>query len=405
MSAPVSRRLHGFFTAKSTASLTKPSTTFNPSPPSSVSDLLPKPPKPTTTSPSSSDSSEDKKLKTLVKKFKKASESAQFRRRNRDYEITVLRLAAARKFSYIEDIIEHQKKYDIITKEGFTVRLIALYGRAGMFDHAHKLFDEMPQLKCERTVLSFNALLSACVNSKKFDKIGELLKDLPAKLSISPDVVSHNTVIKAFCEMGSFDSAFAVIDEMEKNGLKPDLVTFNTLLNAFYKNDRFTDAEEVWALMEDKNVVPNVRSYNPKLRALVADNRISEAIELFEEMGSKEVKPDLFSFNALIKGFCDDGNMEEAKKWYKEMSKNDCNPNRVTFTMLVQLACEKGDFDFALELCKEAISQRCLVDREVKQLVLDGLVKESKMEEAKELVELGKSNSYFDYKLELPSDK
>ncbi|PSS10330.1 Pentatricopeptide repeat-containing protein [Actinidia chinensis var. chinensis] len=384
MSSSLCRRLQGLFTAaKNTATATT---------------SLPKPSKPTTTTT-------DKTLTALVEKFKESSNSSRFRSRNhKSYESTVRRLAAAQKFSDVEHIIEHQKNYTDITSEGFVVRLIGLYGKAGMVDHAHKLFDEMPQLNCERTVMSFNALLSACVNSREFDKMGELLSEVGEKYSIKPDRVSCNTVIKAFCEMGSLDSAYSVIDEMEKNGLEPDLITFNTLLDGFYRNERFSEAEKVWALMKDKNVVPNVISYNPKLRALVVDNRISEAIELIEDMGSKGVNPDAYSFNALIKGFCDGGNLEEAKKWYDEMEKNDCKPLQGTFTLLGSLACEKGDFDFALELCKKAINQRCRVNLLMMQLVVDGLVKESKMEEAKELVELGKSNGYFRYKLEIPSN-
>ncbi|PSS24727.1 Pentatricopeptide repeat-containing protein [Actinidia chinensis var. chinensis] len=395
MSSSVYRRLHGLFNT------------------TKITPLLPKSPKPTTAtaapapaparSLSPSDSSDAKTLRILVKKFKKASDSNRFRHRNlRSYETTVRRLASAQKFSDIEDIIEHQKKYPDITNEGFVVRLICLYGKSGMFDHAQKLFDEMPQLKCERTVMSLNALLSACVSAKKFDKIEELLKEIPEKLLINPDRISYNTVIKAFCEMGSFDSAYSVIDEMEKNGLEPDLITFNTLLDAFYRNDRFGDAEKVWELMKEKNVVPNARSYNPKLRALVAGNRISEAVELIEEIGIKEIKPDVYSYSALIKGFYDNGMLEEAKDWYKKMAKNNFKTQQATFTKLGSLACEKGDFDFALELCKEAISQRCLVYSSMMQLVVDGLVKESKMEEARELVELGKSNGYFHYKLKMP---
>uniref|UniRef100_A0A5B7AUV4 Pentatricopeptide repeat-containing protein n=1 Tax=Davidia involucrata TaxID=16924 RepID=A0A5B7AUV4_DAVIN len=273
-----------------------------------------------------------------------------------------------------------------------------------MFEHAHKLFDEMPQLYCERTVMSFNALLAACVNSKKFDKIDDFFRELPEKLSIEPDRVSYNTVVKAFCGMGSLDSALEVLNEMGKNRLEPDLVTFNTLLDAFYRNKRFSDAEKLWGLMEDKNVVPNVRSYNPKLRALTSDNRISEAVELIEEMGRKGVKPDVYSFNALIKGFSDVGNLEEAKRWFGEIVRNDCAPDRSTFKMLVPFVCKKGDFDFALQLGKKVISGRHIIATETMQLVVDGLVKESKIEEAEELVELGKSNNYFYYKLKMPID-
>lgn len=252
-------------------------------------------------------------------------------------------------------------------------------------------------------MFSFNALLAACVNSKKFDKIGEFLSDLPEKLSIEPDRVSYNIVIKAFCEMGLLESALLVIDEMEKNGLEPDSITFNTVLEAFYKNKRFDEADKLWGLMESKNVVPTVRSYNPKLRRLTADNRMSEAIELIEEMKSKGLKPDVYSFNGLIRGFVDDGNLEEAKKWYKQIGESESEPTRVTFRMLIPLACAKFDFEFGLELCKDAISRRVIIDTSTMQCIVDGLVKELMIDEAEELVKLGKSNNSYHYKLEIPT--
>ncbi|XP_059635744.1 small ribosomal subunit protein mS78 (rPPR3a)-like [Cornus florida] len=384
MSSSVYRRLNGLFPATtSTSSLPKTPKTKNP---------LPKTPK-------------TKNLLDIVENFKKSSDSEHFRNRASSYKATVRRLFNAGKLSYIEDILEHQKRYKNITNERFTVRIMSLYGKYGMFEHAHKLFDEMPHLKCDRTVVSFNALLGAYVNSKNFDKIGQLFRELPEKLSIQPDTVSYNTVVKAFCQMGSFDAARSVIEEMEKNGIGPDLITFNTLLDAFCRNNRISDTEKVLAQMEEKNVVPNARSYNPKLRGLVADNRISEAVEVFEEMRRKGVKPDIYSFNALIKGFWVSKNLEEAKRWYCEIAKNDCAPDRATITMLLFLACDEGDFDFALELCKEAFHQRFLVKSAKLQCVVDGLAKESekkkkKLDEAKELLELGKSN----YKLKVPAD-
>jgi pentatricopeptide repeat protein len=113
--------------------------------------------------------------------------------------------------------------------------------------------NEMPDQNCRIRVLSLNALLG--VNSKKFDFVDGLFKELPKKLSIEPDLISYNTVIKAFCQMGSFDSAVLLLDEMENKGLEPNLFTFNTLLNGLYGKGRVSDGEKIWELMLKKNVV------------------------------------------------------------------------------------------------------------------------------------------------------
>lgn len=347
----------------------------------------------------------ERDLKRLVEKFKQSSELYRFRTNASIYEVTVRRLAAAKRFRWIEEILEEQKKYKDISKEGFSVRLISLYGKSGMFHHAFKVFDEMPNQKCERSVLSFNALLGACVNSKKFDKVEGFFRDLPSGLSIKPNLFSYNIVIKAFCSTGSFSSAVGMLDEMEKEGLEPDSITFNTLLNGFNGSGRFSDVEKIWARMEKKNVVPDIRSYNAKFLALASEKRMLEGICLFEEMQTKGIKPDAYSFNYFIKGFCNDGKLEEATNWLGKMRKNGFSPDKLTFVTLVPFYCEKGSFDQAFELCKEIFNRKCLVDKVLLQNAVDELVKGGKVEEAKQLVHLGKSNSYRLYKLKIPKDE
>ncbi|XWS12764.1 hypothetical protein CRYUN_Cryun37aG0118300 [Craigia yunnanensis] len=338
-----------------------------------------------------------RKLQKLANKFKQSSESNKFRNSYKQaYDDTVHRLASARQFSLIDDILQHQKKYKEISEEGFVIRLMILYGKAGMFEHAQKLFDEMPELKCNRTVKSFNALLAACVHSKKFDNVEKLFEQLPEQLGIEPDLVSYNTVIKAFSEMGSLDSALSVLDTLEKKGLEPNIVTFNTLLDGLFSKGRIADGEKIWELMERKNVVPNIGSYYSKLRRLVYENKMLEAVELWEEMESKGIKPDVNSYNALIKGYCNDGNLEQVKKWYSELKKSCCLPDRFTYLTLVSFLCKKNEFEMAIEICKEAMDRRVIAGT----ALIHRLLKESMIEEAIQLVELG--NSRFDLKLKLP---
>ncbi|KAF3451621.1 hypothetical protein FNV43_RR07716 [Rhamnella rubrinervis] len=378
----VCRRLHGLF-AKSTAASTKAKANAN-------LNSLPK-----------TASTKDIKLKKLVDKFKKSSELISFRNNQGIYHFTVRRLAAAKKFSMIEEILEAQKKYKDITNEGFSIRLIGLYGKSGMLEHAHKLFDELPELNCERTVRSFNALLTAYVNAKKFDKVVEIFHELPSTVSIESDVISYNIVIHAFCEMGSLDSAISTFDALESKGIEPDLITFNTLLNALYRDQRCLEGERIWDMMESKGIVPDVRSYNSRLRGLVYDNRILEAVELVGEMESKGIKPDTFSYAALIKGFCSEGNLKEANRCYSELQNNKCTPDVAIYTALVPLCCKVGDLKMAFNLCLDAINHRLLIKETVLKRVVDGLVEEAKIEEAKKLVDLVKSSKYFNYKLQL----
>ncbi|KAG5246831.1 pentatricopeptide repeat-containing protein [Salix suchowensis] len=306
----------------------------------------------------------------MVRRFKKLSQSSSFRSRYDIYAITVKRLIKYNRLSMINEILDHQKSFPDITNETFTAHLIYLYGKAGMFDDARQLFDEMPDLKCPRTVFTFNALLLACINARRFDEIKKLIVDLRSEMGITFDVVSYSIAINGFCKMGDLSSAEMVFDEM------------------------FADGERIWSRMVEMNVVPDVRSYNAKLHALALEKRMKEAVEVVEEMREKGFKLDVFSFNALIRGFINGEDLEEAKQWYSEMRRYGCEPNRVTFQLLIPFLCEKGDVGFAVDICEEIFDKKWRARGEALQLVVNRLVMEAKIQDAEKLVQDGKKHKY-----------
>ncbi|CAF2127408.1 unnamed protein product [Brassica rapa] len=343
--------------------------------------------------------------KHITEKFKKACETEWFRKNKPVYERTVRRLAAAKKFEWIEEILEEQNKYPNMSKEGFVARIINLYGRAGMFENAQKVFDEMPQRSCKRTVLSFNALLNACVNSKKFDLVEGMFNELPGKLSIEPDIASYNTLIKGLCGKGSLVEAVALIDVIENKGLKPDHFSYNLLLHESYTKGHFDQGEEIWSRMVEKDVGRDIRSYNARLLGLALEMKSEEMVGLFEELKGNGIKPDVFTFTALVRGCAGEGKVDEAKMWYKELEKNGFRPMKLIFSSLLPAMCKAGDLESAFELCKEIFSKRLLVDGDIMQDVVDELVKGSKREEAEEIVELANKNEYLQFKLRLSSEE
>ncbi|XXG71241.1 hypothetical protein AAC387_Pa07g0539 [Persea americana] len=362
------------------------------SPPSSSSRRL----------PPISEEAHQLELDSLVDRFKKCSNNYRFRRKHSVYDLTVRRLASAERFNSVQDILEHQKQFSDISKEGFSIRLISLYGKANMFDHARKLFDELPQLNCPRTVKSFNALLTAALESKDYDTVTKLFHELSDEISVEPNIFSYNILIQALCKMGSLSSTFSVLESMEKNGVKPNLITFDSLLNAFYNASQFSDAKKVWDEMEKSVCVPDVMIYNAKLRGLVSEGNTEEAVKLVDKLRDQGLEPDVFSFNALMKGYCDNGNLEEAKKIYDELGKNDCTPNRWTFETLIPCAVKKGDLAFAVKLCKVSINGKWSIDVSFLQGVVHALVKESSKAEAQNLVKLAASKNYRYSSLKMP---
>ncbi|KAF6170446.1 hypothetical protein GIB67_006037 [Kingdonia uniflora] len=80
---------------------------------------------------------------------------------------------------------------------------------------------------------------------------------------------------------------------------------------------------------------------------------MSEAVKLVEELENMRNETDVFTYNTLIKGYCND-----------------------------------GELDTALKMCNVGLGTKGSVNVGPVQAVVDGLIKKSRIQEAKKLVEL-----------------
>ncbi|KAG0499456.1 hypothetical protein HPP92_004147 [Vanilla planifolia] len=343
-------------------------------------------------------------LDRLASDFKFHTSDRDFRSKANVYEIIIRRLVAGGRLDAVIDILEHHRLYnEKIIQEGFAVRLISLYGLAGMPDKAASLFRDLPDLGCPRTVFSFNAVLTAYARSKFDDRIAIMEEFISSHdTGIAPNVISYNILINALCEKGLFDDAVKTQDLMEQRGIKPDLITFNSLFCGFYGKGMLDKGDEIWQRMLDNGIQPDVRSFNAKIRGLSLQKMFPEAMQVFDELKSAGLKPDTLTFNALIKGLCRGGNWEDAKKFYEEMGKRGCFPDRHTLRELIPELCRGGEIDFAHQICTRGISNGFHVDVGVVQVMVDELVKASKYMKAKKLVILARSKKKVKLRMPLP---
>ena len=316
-------------------------------------------------------------LHRLVHEFKSSCDIKRFRQNKGNFRRSVRSLAAANQPSLIEEILEHQKNYVDIRKEGFAIRLIELYGESGMLGHARKVFDELPKLRCPRTVMSFNALLKACVDAKEYDEAVKVFEDLPSRIGVQPDLYSRNTIVLALCEKGSIDEALSRLGEVS------DVVSFNTILFALYKRGRFAEGERAWTTMRNYDVAPDVLSYNARLLGMFREDKASEAVfEVLDEMKRRKIRPNLYTYKALIIGFLEKGSPEDAKRWYRKLKKNGFPLNsRDSYSTVVSGFCEAGDLEMAHEVCIDATNEGRalepgLIEKLVCRLVKKGMIED-----------------------------
>ncbi|XP_008806181.1 pentatricopeptide repeat-containing protein At1g80150, mitochondrial [Phoenix dactylifera] len=311
------------------------------------------------------------------------------------FEDTVSRLAGAHRFDLIEHLLEHQKTLPQGRREGFIVRILVLYGKAGMPDHALRTFHQMHLFGCLRTVKSFNATLKVLSEAHRFDNVRMFFDEIPAKYGIELDVISYNTVIKVMCDMGSLNSAYLVMVEMEKAGLKPDVVTYTTLISAFYKHGQGEIGDGLWNLMAIRGCSPNLATFNVRIQYLINRRRAWQANSLIRRMYVSGIKPDELTYNLIIKGFCMMGELEMAKRIFYAMHGRGCKPNSKIYQTMVHYLCKEGDFDLAFRLCKDSMERNWFPSVDTIDKLLKGLMTISKDRNAREIMKLVKARTSY----------
>ncbi|WOL06004.1 hypothetical protein Cni_G14736 [Canna indica] len=303
-------------------------------------------------------------------------------------DLTVRRLARARRFSDIEALVESRKSSAPLA-EPYLATLILCYGGAGMLDHALRTFDEVPSLtSAPHSPISFNALLSACIRAKKPRRVPSLFSELAEKHSITPDSTSYGILVKSLCLAGKTGKGLETLKEMvEVKHLEPTTVIYTTLLDSLYKEGKPEEAEELWKEMVEKGCVPDLTAYNVRVMHRALTGKPAEVLQLITEMEGAGIKPDKITYAFLITCHCNAGQYDDAKEVYRGLRNKGCSPNATMLRTFLTSLCENGDIDMGMEVFKDSVKLNKVPDFRTMKLLVEGLVKEGKVQEAKAVVD------------------
>nr|UPT48436.1 pentatricopeptide repeat protein AaPPR75 [Agave angustifolia] len=261
-----------------------------------------------------------------------------------------------------------------------------------MVDHAVRAFDSIPAAGLKHTERTLCALLTVFLKNRLFDRLIDSFHGVPESIKIKPGVTAHNILLQGLCEKGDVTAARKLLDEMPQKGVKPDIVSYNAVFNGYLKKWDKVGCEEILKEMNGKGLEANVVTFNCRIAGLCATGRSFEAEELLDVMATKKVKPNRNTFNMVIEGFCKEGNAKKAMRIFKRMKsvkeedEGSASPNFDTYVMLIKSLVENREFGKGLEVFKECTDRKWSPPFAAVRGLVEGLKKESRVDEAKEVV-------------------
>merc|ERR1719379_2381294 len=178
---------------------------------------------------------------------------------------------------------ERKEKEDVdISKH---VAMMRARSKENDLEGAMQVFRKLQSSGVQLTALAYNALLDSCVQCGKVHVALQHFKEMQDLGLV--DVVSYNTLLKAYLKQGQIAKARTLLAEMSENSIQANQVTYNEMLNALVNTK---DRKEMWALVREMNAIgmkPNSVTCSIILKSLTAHSAtddVRQAMALIDNL-------------------------------------------------------------------------------------------------------------------------
>merc|ERR1719301_83642 len=165
------------------------------------------------------------------------------------------------------------------------VAMMRARSREQDLEGAMQVFRKLQSSGVQLTALVYNALLDSCVQCGKVNIALQHFNEMKELGFV--DVVSYNTLLKAYLKIGQINKARTLLAEMAENNIQANQVTYNEMLNALVTTK---DRKEMWALVREMNSIgmrPNSVTCSIILKSLTshsAPDDVRQAMALIDNL-------------------------------------------------------------------------------------------------------------------------
>ncbi|KAK6913271.1 Pentatricopeptide repeat [Dillenia turbinata] len=224
--------------------------------------------------------------------------------------------------------------------------LIHFYGSCGKIKDAKKVFDSMSV----RTLVSWNAILTACVENSLFDDSIQLFVKMRDS-GFDPDETTMVVSLSACSELGNLSLGKWVHSQVAVRGLIMNCQLGTALVNMYAKSG----AVEYAGLVFDRMCNKNVWTWSAMILGFAQHGHAKRALELFSKMMKSSVRPNYVTFVGVLCACSHAGLVDEGYRYFHEMEHvHGIQPVMIHYGTMVDILGRAGHineaYDFILNM-------------------------------------------------------
>ncbi|XP_026405687.1 pentatricopeptide repeat-containing protein At3g53360, mitochondrial-like [Papaver somniferum] len=256
-------------------------------------------------------------------------------------EITILGLLTSP-----STLTQGQQVHCYVIKTGFNLdvricnTLLTMYAKCSDLSKVFHLFEEM---KNAVDLVSWNAVLTACLQHNQVNDVFRLLKFMHSS-QYKPDEITVCIVLGACSSLASLKMGNQVHVYVMKSGLETEILVANGLIDMYTKCGALESARNLFEAMRS----PDVVSWSSLIVAYAQFGYGDEALKLFETMRSLGTKPNHVTYVGVLSACSRVGYIEEAFHHYRTMEADyGITPTKEHCSCIVDLLARAGRLEEA----------------------------------------------------------
>jgi pentatricopeptide repeat protein len=164
---------------------------------------------------------------------------------------------------------------------------------------AVRVFESLKSSGVDLNSVVYNTVLDACVQCNDYVAADKWMEK--TKAAGMADVVSYNTIIKAYLLDNRPTKARGVMDDMKKLGLQPNRVTYNELINSMIAaRGRKDEMWDVLQEMKEAGIAPNQVTCSILLKNLNGRSSDADVAMTMDLMNTMEEKMDEVLLSSVV---------------------------------------------------------------------------------------------------------
>ncbi|XP_010268791.1 PREDICTED: pentatricopeptide repeat-containing protein At1g03540 [Nelumbo nucifera] len=186
--------------------------------------------------------------------------------------------------------------------------LVDMYGKCGLVEESHKVFDRMPQ----KNSVSWCALLGGYCQNGDFESAIKIFR----MMDKVDDLYSFGTVLRACAGLAAVRQGKEIHCQYLRMGSWRDVIVESALVDLYAKCGFIDYAYRIFVEIPFRNLI----TWNSMICGFAQNGRGEEAIGMFNEMVKEGIIPDYISFVGVLFACSHTGLVEQGKKHFKSMS-------------------------------------------------------------------------------------